>query len=95
MQIGNTFAETHSRKHTRKHICRNTFEFLILSAKNQTKELRKPCSPKDHRKMENFKQKLPPKLPWIWSENSISGNLDLHILRKFFLHTNYLFEFSQ
>ena len=52
-RIGSTFAETHSRKHIRKHILINTFEFefLILSAKNQSKELRKSHFLKDHRKM--------------------------------------------
>ena len=43
---GNTFTEK-----IRKHIRRNTFEFLNLSTKNQTKELRKSYSPKKHRKM--------------------------------------------
>ena len=42
---------SHSRKHIRKNIRRNTFKFLILSAKNQTKELRKSHSLKTHCKM--------------------------------------------
>ena len=46
-QIGNIFGETHSRK----HIHRNTFEFRILSPKNETKELLKSYSPKKRRKM--------------------------------------------
>ena len=43
--------ETHSQKHIRKYIRSTTFQFLILSPKNQTKELWKSYSPKKHRKM--------------------------------------------
>ena len=64
--------ETHSRKHIRKQIRRNTFAFIISSPKNKTKELRKSYSPKNHHKMQNLKQKIPPKLPWFWSKNSVS-----------------------
>ena len=49
--------------HLRKHIRRNTFEFLISSAKNQTTELRKSYSPKRTSQNVKFETKNPAKLP--------------------------------
>ena len=49
---------SHSRKHIQKNIRRNTFEFLIWSAKNQKKELRKSYSPKYHQNVKFQTRKI-------------------------------------
>ena len=41
-QIGNTFTETHSWKHVRKQIRRNTFQFLIYQLKIKGKSFESP-----------------------------------------------------
>ena len=66
------FTKSKSETHSRKHIHRNAFEFLILSTKIQTKGLRKSYSPENHHKMLNFRQRKPPKLPWFCNKDSIS-----------------------
>ena len=66
------FTKSKSETHSRKHIRRNAFEFLILSTKIQTKGLRKSYSPENHHKILNFRQRKPPKLPWFCNKDSIS-----------------------
>ena len=86
LEIGPYYFETKSKSeaHSWKHSFRNTFEFVILGTKNQMKGLRKAYSPIKTTKVS-----------WVWSEISLSETGSSIFSTKFFLHTNYFFEFSQ
>ena len=63
MVVGACYTKSKLETYSRKNIHENTLaetllNFQNLSAKNQTKELRKSYSPKYHRKMSDFKQKF-------------------------------------
>ena len=86
-KIRDTFAETHSRKHIRKRICRNTFVFLILSPKIKQKSFESPIPLTNMVKCKTSNKKI--QILKLKTSGGLKSDYELKI-QKQYLHLGFM-----